>query len=90
MKKLLLIGVTALLLRKKLLKKQPIDKVGRIIRMYYINIDLTKNGIKIVNHFYSKWLTYNDKNDDKTDARVVDIKTLEKYYTRILAEQNIV
>ncbi len=75
---------------KKLLKKQPIDKAGRIIRMYYTNNDLTENGIKIVNYLYSKWLTYNDKNDDKTDARAVDIKTLEKYYTKILAEQDIV
>jgi len=71
---------------KKLLKKQPIDKLGRIIRMYYTNNDLTENGIKTVNHLYEKWLTYNDKNDDKSDARAVDIKTLEKYYTKILAE----
>ena len=71
---------------KKLLKKQPIDKLGRIIRMYYTNNDLTENGIKTVNHLYEKWLNYKDKNDDKSDERAVDIKTLEKYYTKILAE----
>ncbi|WP_121122088.1 hypothetical protein [Sphingobacterium puteale] len=75
---------------KKLLKKQPIDQLGRIIRMYYTNSDLTENGIKTFEHLYEKWLNYNDKNDDKSEARTVDTKTLEKYYTKILAEQGIV
>ena len=75
---------------KKLLKKQPVDQLGRIIRMYYTNNDLTENGIKTFEYLYEKWLSYNDKNDDKNDARAVDTKTLEKYYTKILAEQNMI
>jgi hypothetical protein len=75
---------------KKLLKKQPIDQLGRIIRMYYTNNDLTESGIKAFEHLYEKWLTYNDKNDDKSDARSVDTKALEKYYTKIIAEQDMI
>lgn len=72
---------------KKLLKKQPIDQLGRIVRIHYTNSDLTEDGIKTFERLYEKWLNYNDKNDDKTDARAVDTKMLEKYYTKILAEQ---
>ncbi len=74
---------------KQMLKKDPIDQLGRIIRMYYTNNNFTENGIKTFERLYIKWLTYNDKNDDKTEVRSVDTKTLEKYYTKILAEQNM-
>ncbi|WP_286857453.1 MULTISPECIES: hypothetical protein [Sphingobacterium] len=65
---------------KGLLKINPLDKQDRILHMNFLNNDLTESGTKIFYELYNKWLVYTDKNDDKTDERIINTKMLEKYY----------
>ena len=74
---------------KGLLKINPLDKQDRILHMNFLNNDLTENGTKIFNELYDKWLVYTDKNDDKTDERIVNTKMLEKYYLDITDKMQI-
>lgn len=74
---------------KGLLKINPLDKQDRILHMNFLNNDLTENGTKIFNELYDKWLVYTDKNDDKTDDRIVNTKMLEKYYLSIIDKLQI-
>ncbi len=69
---------------KKIIKINPLEKNNRIIRMNYINNDLTEEGTKVFPELYEKWLVYTDKNDEKTSGRIVNTKILEKYYSNIL------
>jgi len=74
---------------KKLIKHNPLDKCDRIIRMNYTNIDLTEKGTKIFNDLHIDWLNYTDKNDEKSDERITNVKMLEKYYVKILQEKGL-
>lgn len=74
---------------KGLLKINPLDKQDRILHMNFLNNDLTENGTKIFSELYDKWLVYTDKNDDKTDERIVNTKMLEKYYLGIIDKMEI-
>ncbi len=71
---------------KELLKQKPLDKNNRILKMNYINNDLTEKGKQIFSDLIDKWLTYNDKNDDNTEKRKNNIKMLEKYYNQLIKE----
>ncbi len=71
---------------KELLKQKPLDKNKRILKMNYINNDLTEKGQQIFSDLIDKWLTYNDKNDDNTEKRKNNIKMLEKYYNQLIKE----
>lgn len=48
---------------KELLKVDPLDSEGRIIKLSYTNNDLTPYGQQILHSLYMKWLAYTDKND---------------------------
>lgn len=74
---------------KGLLKINPLDKQDRILQINFLNNDLTENGTKIFSELYDKWLVYTDKNDDKTDERIVNTKMLEKYYLGIIDKMEI-
>lgn len=74
---------------KGLLKINPLDKQDRILHMNFLNNDLAENGTKIFSELYDKWLVYTDKNDDKTDERIVNTKMLEKYYLGIIDKMEI-
>lgn len=65
-----------------LLKKYPLDKNDRIIRMVYYNNDLTEKGIVIFPQILNKFLTFYDSNG-KTDLQKMFKKwltALEKTY----------
>jgi len=74
---------------KELLKIKPLDKNSRIIWMNYTNNELTEKGIKIFSDLYDKWLSYNNKNDEKSGERSNNVKMLEKYYLKILQDLEI-
>jgi len=74
---------------KKLININPLDKCDRIIRMNYTNNDLTEKGTKIFDELHMKWLQYTDKNDEKNEERITNVKMLEKYYSKILQEKGI-
>ena len=69
--------------KKKLIKENPVDREGRIIKLLYTNLDLTETGQKILYDLYNKWLTYTDKNDADSLKRARNIKQLEKYYQKL-------
>ncbi|MFK8281085.1 hypothetical protein [Capnocytophaga cynodegmi] len=69
---------------KELLEINWIDKNDRILKFYFKNEDLTEKGYKIFNTLYMKWLTYNDKNDNRSEIRAKDVKKLEKYYQELI------
>ena len=68
---------------KKLIKENPVDREGRIIKLLYTNLDLTETGQKILYDLYNKWLTYTDKNDTDSLKRARNIEQLEKYYQKL-------
>lgn len=72
-----------------LLKNKALDKSNRIIKMRFVNNDLTELGCKIFAKLYRKWLIYNDKNDEKSENRSVNTKMLEKYFQSLLQEVKI-
>ncbi|UTC66796.1 MULTISPECIES: hypothetical protein [unclassified Treponema] len=69
---------------KKLLKVNPVDIEGRIIKFSYTNLDLTETGHKILDELYDKWLIYTDKNDADSLKRARNVKQLEKYYQKLM------
>lgn len=69
---------------KKLIKENPVDREGRIVKLLYTNLDLTETGQKILYDLYNKWLTYTDKNDADSLKRARNIKQLEKYYQKLV------
>ena len=69
---------------KKLLKVDPLDSEGRIIKLSYTNNDLTKEGQQILHPLYRKWLAYTDKNDADSLKRAANVKQLEKYYNKLI------
>lgn len=69
---------------KELLEINWIDKNDRILKFYFKNEDLTEKGYKIFNTLYMKWLTYNDKNDNRSEIRAKDVKKLDKYYQELI------
>ena len=69
---------------KKLIKENPVDREGRMIKLLYTNLDLTEIGQKILYDLYNKWLTYTDKNDADSLKRARNIKQLEKYYQKLV------
>lgn len=69
---------------KNLIKENPFDREGRIIRLLYKNLDLTEEGHKVLRELYDKWLAYTDKNDTDSLKRARNIKQLEKYYQKLM------
>ncbi len=69
---------------KKLLKVNPVDIEGRIIKFTYTNFDLTEAGQQILDELYDKWLIYTDKNDANSLKRAGNVKQLEKYYRKLM------
>ena len=69
---------------KKLLKVDPLDSEGRIIKLSYTNNDLTQEGQQILHSLYRKWLAYTDKNDADSLKRAANVKQLEKYYNKLI------
>ena len=66
-----------------LLKVDPLDSEGRIIKLSYTNNDLTPYGQQILHPLYRKWLAYTDKNNADSLKRAVNVKQLEKYYKKL-------
>ena len=73
----------------KLLKNKALDKNNKIIKMRFVNNDLTELGCQILPKLYRKWLIYNDKNDEKSESRSVNTKMLEKYFQSLAQEVKI-
>lgn len=73
---------------KNLLKVNPVDMDGRIIKFTYTNLDLTEEGHKFLGELYDKWLIYTDKNDADSNKRAVNVKQLEKYYQKLTGDLN--
>ena len=69
---------------KELLKVDPLDSEGRIIKLSYTNNDLTPYGQQILHSLYMKWLAYTDKNDADSLKRAANVKQLEKYYKKLI------
>ena len=69
---------------KELLKVDPLDSEGRIIKLSYTNNDLTPYGQQILHSLYMKWLAYTDKNDADSLKRATNVKQLEKYYKKLI------
>ncbi|PDS21945.1 hypothetical protein [Flavobacterium branchiophilum] len=74
---------------KELLLRYPLDSNNRILRTYYTNRELTDKGKVIFLKLLFKWLEYNDKFDDKANTRIQNVAMLEKYYSKILTENNL-
>lgn len=68
---------------KKLLKANPVDIEGRIIKFSYTNLDLTETGHKILDELHDKWLAYTDKNDANSLERARNVRQLERYYKKL-------
>lgn len=69
---------------KKLLKVNPVDIEGRIIKFSYTNLDLTETGHNILDELYDKWLIYTDKKDANSLKRAKNVKQLENYYQKLM------
>ena len=67
-----------------LLKVDPLDSEGRIIKLSYTNNDLTPYGQQILHPLYRKWLAYTDKNNADSLKRAVNVNQLEKYYKKLI------
>jgi hypothetical protein len=74
---------------KGLLLRYPLDSNNRILRTYYTNRELTDKGKVIFLKLLFKWLEYNDNFDDKANTRIQNVAMLEKYYLKILTENNL-
>lgn len=68
---------------KNLLRQKALDSNNRIIKMNFINNDLTEQGQNIFVRLLDKWLGYNDKIDQNSEMRRTNVKMLEKYYLQL-------
>lgn len=66
---------------KKLLKKNPLDRKGRILQMVYINRDLTETGKSMFPKLLDKFLAFTDRNG-KTPLEVM----LNRWYAALEKE----
>ena len=66
---------------KKLLKKNPLDRKGRILQMVYINRDLTETGKSMFPKLLHKFLAFTDRNG-KTPLEVM----LNRWYAAMEKE----
>ena len=66
---------------KELLKKDPLDRQGRILRMVYLNQDLTKAGKYLFPRLMQKFLVFTDRNG-KTSLETM----LKRWYTQLEKE----
>ena len=63
---------------KELLKKNPLDQQGRILRMVYLNQDLTKAGKYLFPRLLQKFLVFTDRSG-KTSLETM----LKRWYTTL-------
>ena len=66
---------------KELLKKDPLDRQGRILRMVYLNQDLTKAGKYLFPRLMQKFLVFTDRNG-KTSLETM----LKRWYTQLILQ----
>ena len=66
---------------KELLKKNPLDRQGRILRRVYINQDLTEAGKYLFPRLLHKFLAFSDRNG-KTSLEIM----LKRWYTALEKE----
>ena len=66
---------------KELLKKNPLDRQGRILRMVYLNQDLTKRGIVLFPQLIEKFLVFTDRHG-KTSLETM----LNRWYSKLESE----
>lgn len=66
---------------KELLKKNPLDRQGRILRMVYLNQDLTKRGIVHFPQLIEKFLVFTDRHG-KTSLETM----LNRWYSKLESE----
>ncbi len=66
---------------KGLLKKNPLDRQGRILRMVYINRDLTDTGKHLFPELLDKFLVFTDRKG-KTSLETM----LKRWYTALEKE----
>ena len=66
---------------KELLKKNPLDRRGRIIRMVYLNQDLTNIGKNLFPELLDKFLVFTDRKG-KTSLETM----LNRWYTALEKE----
>ena len=66
---------------KELLKKNPLDRQGRILRMVYLNQDLTKRGIVFFPQLIEKFLVFTDRHG-KTSLETM----LNRWYSKLESE----
>ena len=66
---------------KELLKKNPLDRQNRILRMVYINRDLTEAGKYLFPRLLDKFLVFGDRNG-KTSLEIM----LKRWYTALEKE----
>ena len=62
----------------ELLKKNPLDRNGRILRMVYLNYDLTKTGKVLFPQFVQKFLVFTDRHG-KTSLKTM----LKRWYSKL-------
>ena len=66
---------------KELLKKNPLDRQGRILRMVYLNQDLTTAGKYLFPRLMQKFLVFTDRGG-KTSQETM----LKRWYTQLEKE----
>ena len=66
---------------KELLKKNPLDRQGRILRMVYLNQDLTNTGKNLFPELLDKFLAFYDRKG-KTSLETM----LKRWYTQLEKE----
>ena len=66
---------------KELLKKNPLDRQGRILRMVYLNQDLSESGKVLFPRLLQKFLVFTDRNG-KTSLETM----LKRWYTALEKE----
>ena len=66
---------------KELLKKNPLDRQGRILRMVYLNQDLTTAGKYLFPRLMQKFLVFTDRGG-KTSLETM----LKRWYTQLEKE----
>ena len=66
---------------RELLKKNPLDRQGRILRMAYLNRDLTEAGKVLFPRRLQKFLAFTDRNG-KTSLETM----LKQWYTQLEKE----
>ena len=73
---------------KKLLKKNPLDRQNRILRMVYINQDLTEAGKYLFPRLLQKFLVFTDRNGKTSLETMLKrwYNALEKEYQSLMTE----